>query len=155
MGARRSTRNVVCTAQLASRVALENAFAGGHLGAVRVGDVGLEFLAFAVQSLVVTRQKLPRAGGFFAQAVNAGLAFEREILIMALRVLGLLQGHYFVGRLVQTFSTVAQFRIGAAALLAGVAGQFDAVAGEHLPADESLGVAGQQELADQGLDLLT
>ena len=41
-----------------------------------------------------------------------------------------------------------------AALLAGVAGQLDAVGGEHLAADQALGVTGHQHLREQRLDLI-
>jgi hypothetical protein len=48
---------------------------------------------------------------------------------------------------------VAQFFMGAAALFAGVGGEFDAVDGEHLAANQALGIAGQQDLAEQRFDL--
>jgi hypothetical protein len=62
--------------------------------------------------------------------------------------------HDLVGRLVQAPCTMAQFLMGAAALFAGVGGEFDAVDGEHLATDQALRIAGHQHLGKQWLDLL-
>lgn len=41
----------------------------------------------------------------------------------------------------------------AAALFAGIAGEFDTVYGKHVLAYQALGIAGEQHLREQGLDL--
>jgi len=63
------------------------------------------------------------------------------------------QGHDLVGRLVQPLGPVTQFFMGAAALFTGVGGELDAVNSEHAPPDQSLGIAGQPDLTEQGFDL--
>jgi hypothetical protein len=68
-------------------------------------------------------------------------------------VLCLVQGHDLVGRLLQSISSVAQFFMGATAFFAGVGGELDAIDGEHVAANQSLGIAGHQDLAEQGFDL--
>lgn len=45
--------------------------------------------------------------------------------------------------------------MGTAALFAGVAGEFDAVDGKHVPTNEALGITGHQDLGEQGFDLAT
>ena len=74
-------------------------------------------------------------------------------LVTALLVLRLVQGNDFVCRLVQTFGTVAQFVMGAAAFFAGVGGELEAINGEHVAPDQALRITGQQDLAEQGFDL--
>lgn len=51
---------------------------------------------------------------------------------------------------VQAHCPAAQFAMGAAALLASVAGQLDTIDGEHLPPDQALAVAYQQDLGEPG-----
>ncbi len=55
------------------RVALDDAFAGGHLGAFGVSDVGLELLAFAVLAWWATCYKLPRGCRLGAQGIYGAL----------------------------------------------------------------------------------
>ena len=45
--------------------------------------------------------------------------------------------------------------MGATAFFAGVGGQFDAIDGEHVPANQPLGIAGHQDLAEQRFDVGT
>lgn len=135
------------------RVALDDAFAGGHLGAVGVGDVGLEFLALAVQAGSSSRYELSRTVSFLAQSFDAGLAFGVLGSFLGGAVLALVQADDLVGRLVQAPGAVQQFGVGTATLLAGVAGKFDAVDGEHIASDEALRVAGHEYLTEQRLDL--
>ena len=63
----------------------------GHLGAVGVGDVGLELHALAVQALGVTGQKLARGAGLATQLVDARLALAIQWFTML--VLRAVQGH--------------------------------------------------------------
>ena len=56
-------------------VTLDDAFVGGHLGALGIGDVRLEFLALAVLAWQAACQELAGAGSFFAQGLQLGLAF--------------------------------------------------------------------------------
>ena len=44
--------------------------------------------------------------------------------------------------------------MGAAAFLAGVGGELDAINGEHLAADEAQAVASEQHLGEERLDLV-
>jgi hypothetical protein len=67
--------------------------------------------------------------------------------------LRLVQAHDLVGRLLQPPCPVEQFRMRAAALLAGVGRQLHAVDGEQLAPDQPLRIAGQQHLVEQRLDL--
>ncbi len=66
-----------------------------------------------------------------------------------------MQGHDFVGGLFQPIGAVAQFFMGSATFFAGVGGEFDAVDGKHVSANEALCITGQQHLAKQGFDLGT
>lgn len=105
-----------------SGITLDDTFACGHLGAVGVGDIGLEFLALAVQSRGVGGQELARAGCFLAKGFDTGLAFGLAVRLLRCGVLALVQSHDLLGCLVQPSGTVQEFGVGAAALLAGVAG---------------------------------
>ena len=74
-------------------------------------------------------------------------------VLAAVFVLRLVQGHDLGGGLVQPLGTVGQLGVGAAALFAGVAGQLDAVDGEHGLADQAQAVAGHEHLGEQRADL--
>lgn len=58
----------------ASWIALNDTFTRDHLGALGVGEIGLEVLAFAVPARGAIGKKLPRACRFFAQSFYSGLA---------------------------------------------------------------------------------
>ncbi|KAB2843829.1 MAG: hypothetical protein F9K47_05670 [Burkholderiales bacterium] len=73
------------------------AFGGCHLGAVRIGDVGLEFLPLAVGARGMAGEKLPRPRGFLAQRVDARLALGRQDFIGPWFVLSLVQRHDLIG----------------------------------------------------------
>ena len=123
------------------RIPLDDALAGGHLGAVGVGQVGLEFLSLAVEPGWVRSHELARALRLFAQGVDAGLAFGAFRCFLRAQVLALAQTHNLVGSLAQPAGVVAQLIMGTAALLAVVGGQLDAVDGEHLAPDQAPRVA--------------
>ena len=57
------------------QVALNDALAGRHLCAFRVGDVGLEFAPLPVQALGSRFDELAGARGFLTQGIDSGLAF--------------------------------------------------------------------------------
>ena len=66
-----------------------------------------------------------------------------------------MQGQYLVGGFVQAICAVAQFGMSAAAFFAGVAGELDAVDGEHVAPNHALSITGHTDLAEQGFDLPT
>jgi len=43
--------------------------------------------------------------------------------------------------------------MGAAAFFAGIGGELDAIDGEHVAANQALGIAGHRDVAEQGFDL--
>lgn len=55
--------------------------------------------------------------------------------------------------LLQPISAAAQLFMGAAAFFAGVGGELDAIDGKRVSANQSLGITGHQNLAEQGFDL--
>jgi hypothetical protein len=63
-------------------------------------------------------------------------------LVIAIFILGLVQGQYLVSCFVQAIRFVAQLFMGAAALFADVTGELDAVNSKHVPTDESLCITG-------------
>ena len=83
------------------------------------------------------------------------MAFGLQGVVCAALILGLMQGHDLVGSLLQPISAMPQLFMGATALFAGVAGEFDAVDGKHISANQALGIAGHQDLAEQRFDLGT
>ena len=63
-----------------------------------------------------------------------------------------MQGQYLVGGFVRAICAVAQFGMSAAAFFAGVAGELDAVDGEHVAPNQALSITGHTDLAEQGFD---
>ena len=117
-------------------VALNHAVVGGHLGAVGVGDVALSLVA-AVPEV--------RPGGLEEAFDLVDLAFVGGAFLLLLGhdrreffldILCLMAGHDLLCRGVQFLLLVAQLLEGAAPLLRGVAGQFAAVDGEGVLADQ-------------------
>lgn len=116
-------------------------------GSVRLA---LEFLALGVEALGCAGDEV--AGGlcFALQFLDAALALRVEVHV-AVNVLRLMRTDDLGGGLVQPIGPVGQPGGGAAALLAGIGGELDAVDGDHGLADQPDAVAGQQNLAEQGL----
>ena len=111
------------------RITLDDAFAGSHLGAVGIGQVGLDLLALAVAALGVGGDEGARGLGFAPQLVDASLALRIQAHGAAF-VLALVQRNDLGCGLVQPVGAVRQLRVGAAALFAGVGRQLDAVDGD-------------------------
>ena len=115
-------------------------------------DLSSWSLLFKRLGLWATKARVRAAS--WRKACHAGLPFALQRFLRAGLVLRLVQRQDLVGGLVQSLGPVAQFLVGAAALLAGVAGQLDAVDGEHVAPDQALGIAGHQHLGKERLDLI-
>ena len=134
-------------------VALDYALGGGHLGAVVVGDVAFTDAALGAFAFAVAGQEVPDAGRFMLQmghalGVQANIVFVNRGTVAALMV-----GDHLLDGALHAVRLVCQLGKAAAALLAGVAGQLDAINGEHVSANQTLGIAGEQHLGEQGLNL--
>lgn len=136
------------------RVPLDDAFAGRHLGTVVVRHVGLQLLAFSVAALLFARQEVARGLGLLVQRLDAPLAACVTVIVIAAFVAASVQLDHLACGLVQAIGAVAQLRVRAASLFAGVGGQLHPVDGEHLPPDQALPVAGDEHLREQRQDLL-
>ena len=129
---------------------MDDALAGGHLGAVSVGEVGLELGAFAVEPLGVRGDELAGLAGLAAQLVDARLALV--VQGFAVFVLCLVQRDDLGCGLVQALGAVGQFGMRAAALFAPLGRQPHTVHAHPSLADQAQAVAGQQHLAEQRAD---
>jgi hypothetical protein len=104
---------------------------------------------FAVQRGAAGHE-FARAGRFFAQGFDAGWRLA-PVAVSCACLSWLWCRPDLVGRLVQAVGTVAQFGMGAAALFAGVGGEFDAVDGEHLAPDQALASQVSRTWLNRGL----
>ena len=116
---------------------------------------GLELLALAVRAPGIVGKKLPCACGLFAQGLYAGLAFGLQGVVCAALILGQMQGHDLVGSLFQPISAVPQLFLVSLRSLPALKGNLTLSNGEHVPANQPLGIAGHQDLAEQRFDLGT
>ena len=130
-------------------VALQHALVGGHLGAVVVGAVALANFTFAALAVVgVGGEPLTEFGGLVPVAGEAlgvlvgQVGFDRE------GVVGAVAFEHLLGGLFELGGVLLEVGAGTAPGLAGVAGEFDAVDGKHLAADEALPVTEPEDLAE-------
>ena len=137
-------------------IALNHAFGCCHLGGFVVGAVALAERAFAAFAVVrVGSQPLTDLGGITVQAGDALSFFLLEVgLDGALVFLAMPFEHDFGGGfqfagLVFEVGSCAAFGFG------GVAGQLDAVDGEHLSSDQALSVADEEYLGEDAGDVVT
>ena len=133
-------------------VALNDTVTGFHLGRFIVGDVALARLAGFARFVVVVIQP----GLEFLHLLFQG----SDVLLLALfefsshitRVALAMGLHHAPDGAFQLEALGIQLSLGTAPFLAGIAGQLATVNGEHVTPDETLCIADQQHVAEQGDD---
>ena len=138
-------------------IALDDAFAGGHLGAVVVGAVALAdscpWCLCGPRGLAVSQSRSWAASccrrSAFAGCFLGEVGFDGQRVVLPVAFEHLLRGRFeFVG-LVREVGPRAALGFG------GIARQLDAVDGEHLAADQSLPVAEVEHLSEELGDFVT
>ena len=134
-------------------VALDDSLGGGHLGAVVVCDVKLEDAALGTFESGVRRQEVTDAGSLVLQVRDALGAQPGIVFVWACRIPALVGGQHFLDSSLHAVCLVSQCGKAAASFFAGVAGQLYTINGKHVPPDQALGIAGEQDLGEPGLNL--
>ena len=126
-----------------------------HLGRVVIGPVALDHLAFGAFAILgMLLEPTAQLGGVALKPLDTlgrlggpvGLNRQGVVLAMA--------GEHLLSRLFELGGLLLEVGAGTALALAGVAGQFDAIDGEHLAADQALPVAEVDHLTEDGSNLV-
>ena len=134
-------------------VALDHTLVGGHLGRLVVGEVGHDRIALDAQSILgVLIQPLTQLLGLALQPLEFAAVALR--FVQRLRIGLALRLDHAQGLLLHLAQLALEIGARAAAGLGSIGGQFDAVDGEHLTADEALAVAQHQHLGKELGDLV-
>ena len=131
-------------------VTLDDAFAGGHLCTLGVGAIAFAEGAFAALSVLrVGSQPLAKLSGFPIQACGALPGFLGEVGFVGQAVVLAVAFEHLLGGGFEFVGLVGEVSAGAAFGFGGVAGQLDAVDGEHFAADQALPVAEVEDLGKE------
>lgn len=131
-------------------IALNYALAGGHFGGIIVAAIGLANAVFAataifrmfLEPVAQLLRFLLQPFQLFCFALVDGLIGRRVVRTLVLRQ-HLLGGTLHARRLALIVGAGAGFG------LAGIGGEFDAIDGKHLAADQALALADQENLREQ------
>jgi hypothetical protein len=136
-------------------VALDDTFAGRHLGRLVVGAVALADRALAALAVFgMGSQPLTESRGVRLQAGDALDFFLAEVGFGGFLVCFAMAFEHDAGSGFEFDGLVFEVGTGAALLLAGVARQFDVVDGEHLAPDQPLAVAQIEDLGEEAGDVV-
>lgn len=136
-------------------VALDDALAGRHLGRFVVGAVTLADSAFAAFAVFrVGGEPLSQLGGIVLQAGDALVLFLPEIGFDGFLVFLPMAFEHDASGGFKLAGLVFEVGAGAALLFGCVAGELDAVDGEHLAPDQALPVAQVEHLGEDAGDVV-
>lgn len=139
-----------------ARIALDDAFGGGHLGAVVIGHIALALGPFATATCgarLMRVQKLADRCRFRVECMDAlllGLLLDCMLSLRALRIALAMHLQHLLDALLDPLCLMRQLGMDAISGLARVTRQFDAVDGKHLAADQALPVANEDDVGVDG-----
>src|SRR3989338_8442614 len=136
-------------------IALDHAFAGGHLGGFVVSAVALADRAFAALPVFgVVSQPCAELRRIGLQAGDA-LGFSGlKIGFVGTLICFTMPFKHHLGSSFKLSCLALEIGTGAALCLGGVARQFHAINGEHLPTDQTLLVADEEYLGEDAGDVV-
>ena len=134
---------------------LNHALAGRHLGAVGIGAVAFADGALAALTILgMIGQPLTQCGGFLLQAFSALALFLGEVGFCGQRVVLAVAFEHLLGGGFEFVGLMREVGTGAAFGFGRIAGQLDAVDGEHFLPDQALPVAEVEHLREEFGDFL-